>query len=47
MTDAAELDAQIKTLATNLRLGSSILTVYKELELTDRGEFVRDLLAGI
>lgn len=47
MPNATALDAEIKTLATNLRLGSSILSIYKELELTDRGEFVHALLKRI
>ena len=45
MTDTAAIDARIRELACNLRLGSSsVVAAYKDVELTDRAEFVLALL---
>lgn len=45
MHDAAVIDARIRELASNLRLGgSSVVTTYKETDLTDRAEFVLTFL---
>ena len=45
MRDVAVIDARIRELALNLRLGGArIVSTYKEIELTDRGEYVLALL---
>lgn len=45
MSKAAETDARIRELALNLRLGgTSVVKTYKEISLTDRAEFVLQLL---
>ena len=47
MLDTTDRDAEIKALATNLRLGSSIVSIYKDVEFTGRGEFVCELLRRV
>ena len=40
-------ESDIRRLATNLRLGSSIASLYKEVPFKNPGEYVRDLLERI
>lgn len=47
MTSSSRIDAEIRELATNLRLGSSIVSVYKEVKQTEPGPFLHELLTRL
>ena len=40
-------ESDIRRLATNLRLGSSIASLYKDVPFKDPGKYVRDLLQKV
>ena len=44
MSNVEQLEGEIRSLAKNLRLGSSIASLYKEVAFEKPALFVRDLL---